>query len=66
MSPLLEIEAAAALLPPVERQQLIVFLARSLREDGARMPVPQRYTKEEIQGWLTEDEAELRQFSAGE
>ncbi len=66
MSKLAEIEQAADSLPPQEKQELMLFLAARLRAEGARMPEPRKYTHEQIQTWLDEDEAELRQFKRGE
>jgi predicted component of type VI protein secretion system len=62
MSKLAEIEQAADSLPPEEKQELMLFLAARLRAEGARMPEPRKYTREQIQTWLAEDEAELRHF----
>jgi hypothetical protein len=62
MSTLLEIEEAADSLPPEQKQELILFLATRLRSDGARMPEPRRFSKEEMAGWIAEDEADLRRL----
>lgn len=62
MSNLVEIESAAAELPPGEKQQLMLFLAMRLRADGARPPEPRQFPREQIDRWVAEDEAELRRF----
>jgi hypothetical protein len=62
MSKLAEIEQAADSLPPEQKQELMLFLAARLRAGGARMPEPRKYSREQIQTWLAEDEAELRRF----
>jgi hypothetical protein len=62
MSTLLEIEEAAALLTPQEKQELMLFLAIRLRGDGARMPEPLKFSKEEMDGWIAEDEADMQRL----
>ena len=62
MSKLAEIEQAADSLPPEQKQELMLFLAARLRAGGARMPEPRQYSREQIETWLSEDEAQLRQF----
>ncbi len=62
MSTLVEIEQAADALPPEQKQELMLFLAARLRADGARWPEPRKFTREQIEQWIVEDEAELRRF----
>ena len=62
MSTLAEIEQAAATLPPQRKQELILFLTARLRADGALMPVPRKFTKEEIAGWIAEDDEDMERF----
>jgi hypothetical protein len=62
MSKLDEIENAAAELPPEQKQQLMLFLAMRLRSDGARPPEPRQFSREQIDRWVAEDEAEMRAF----
>ena len=62
MSTLAEIELAAAGLPPKDKEQLMLFLGAQLRADGARLPEPRRFSREQIQTWIAEDEADLRRF----
>ena len=65
VSTLAEIEQAAATLAPEEKQELILFLAARLRADGAQMPAPRIFTKEEMAGWIAEDEADMERFRRG-
>jgi hypothetical protein len=44
MNTLREIKEAAALLTPEEKQELMLFLAARLREDGARGPEPRKFS----------------------
>lgn len=62
MSTLAEIEQAAAALPPKDKERLMLFLGAQLRAEGARLPEPRRFSREQIQTWIAEDEADLRRF----
>ena len=62
MSTLIEIEAAADSLPVEQKEQLLLFLATRLRAAGAALPGPRQLSREEIAGWIAEDEADMRQF----
>lgn len=66
MSSLAEIEAAADALPPEEKQQLLLFLAARLRAQGAGMPEPRKFSREQMASWIAEDEADMRRFQEGE
>jgi hypothetical protein len=66
MSSLLEIEAAADALPAQQKQELLIFLATRLRADGARLPNPRRFSREQMAAWIAEDEADMRRFRQGE
>lgn len=60
MSTLAEIEKAAEALSQEEKERLILFLAARLRSEGVRTPPPRTLTREQIDEWIAEDEAELR------
>ena len=62
MSTLAEIEQAADALPPEQKQELMLFLAARLRAEGARLPEPRKFSRQQIETWIAEDEAELRRF----
>lgn len=64
MVTLAEIESAAAGLSPAEKQELMLFLASRLRAEGAQLPEPRTFTPDEIAGWITEDEADMRRLRA--
>lgn len=66
MSTLAEIEAAVRQLPPDEQRELLLFLARCLRQAGAELPEPRLFSEEELQAWMDEDEEELRRLRAGQ
>jgi hypothetical protein len=65
MSTLAEIERAADALPPQEKQELLLFIAARLRADGATLPPPRKFTKEQLAAWIAEDEADLERFRRG-
>ena len=62
MSTLLEIEAAARKLPPNEKQQLLIFVAQSLRASGQSMPDPRHFSAAEIETWMDEDAEDLNKL----
>jgi hypothetical protein len=62
MGTLTEIEVAAAALTPVEKQELMLFLAARLRTEGAKLPDPRQFSREEITSWINEDEADMQRF----
>ena len=61
MSTLTEIEEAVDLLPADKREELLRFLAMSLRKERATA-LPRKYTDEELAAMLAEDEADGEQF----
>jgi len=62
MSTLAEIEAATEGLTPEQREELFLFLAARLRADSESMPTPREFTSEQIEGWITDDEAGMQRF----
>jgi hypothetical protein len=60
-----EIENAASELPASKRTELLLFLAESLRKEHAPLPKPREFSKEQLQTWMDEDEAAMRQFRTG-
>lgn len=62
MSTLAEIERAAEALPPDQKQELMLFLGARLRAEGARLPEPRQFSREQIQSWMAEDEADQRRL----
>jgi hypothetical protein len=60
MSTLAEIEKAADALSLEEKERLILFLAARLRTEGVRMPPPRTLSRQQVDEWIAEDEAELR------
>ena len=65
MSTLSEIEAAADALSPEQKQELLLFLAARLRAEGAAIPEPRMFAREEIAEWIAQDESDLKRFKAG-
>lgn len=65
MSTLTEIESAVAALPAAEKAELLLFVAEQLRAENASLPEPRLFTAEQLQAWMDEDEADMREFRAG-
>ena len=65
MSRLQELESAAAELPAEDRQQLLLFIAMSLRRERTGLTEPKRFPAAEIARWLAEDQAEMHLFQTG-
>ena len=65
MSTLAEIETAADALPAEQKQELLLFLAIRLRE-GRALPQPRDFTREQMDAWIAEDEADMESFRRGE
>ena len=62
MSGLAEIEAAADALPPEQKQELLFYLLTRLRAQGARLPEPRKFSRQQIDQWIGEDEADMRRL----
>ena len=62
MSTLTEVENAARALPIEEREELLLFLAASLRQEGTLLPLPREFPAGQIQGWIAEDERGMQEF----
>jgi len=65
VSKLDEIEAAAEGLALEEKQELMLFLATRMRAQGVQMPEPRKFSREQMAGWIAEDEADMRRFQQG-
>lgn len=63
MSTLLEIEKAAEMLPRHQQCELFGFLLKKLRMDGPPLMVPRVFSAEEMNAWMDEDEADLRELT---
>lgn len=64
MRTLAEIEAEAALLAPEEKEELLRFLAMSLRKERPR-PRPRIYSQQELTAMLAEDELDGQHLRRG-
>ena len=63
MSTLTEIEAAVDALQPAEKQELLLFLAARLREQGGQLPAPRKFSREQLNAWIAEDEADMQRVA---
>ena len=66
MSTLAEIEAAADALSPEQKQELLLFLAARLRAKGGRPPEPRHFSREQMESWIAQDEADMQRFREGQ
>ncbi len=64
MNTLAEIEAAADSLPPESKEELFLFLAARLRSVGEPLS-PREFSREQIEGWIADDEEGMRRFREG-
>jgi len=65
MSSLAEIERAADVLQTEEKKELVMFLLTRLRGEGGALPPVRDIPKEQIEKWVSEDEAGYQRFLAG-
>jgi hypothetical protein len=65
MKTLAEIESAVEELPATQRAELLLFVARSLREEQAPLPEPRLFSAEQLGAWMDEDEEAMRRFRVG-
>lgn len=63
MNTLADIETAADALTGAEKQELLLFLAASLRRDRAKTPEPRRFSADILRAWIAEDEADFERLS---
>jgi len=67
MSTLAEIEAAAEKLPAPEKEELFLFLAARLRTTNpAELPPPRKFTREQMDAWIKDDEEGMKRFREGQ
>lgn len=62
MSTLSEIEAADDALPVADKQELLLFLAARLTEQGGHLPSPRKSPADQLRAWIAEDEADMQRF----
>jgi hypothetical protein len=62
MTNLTEIEVAAESLSPADKQELLLFLAASLRSARRQAPEPRLFVREQLAAWIEEDEADMQRF----
>jgi hypothetical protein len=62
MSTLAEIETAVDALPADQKQELLLFLAARLRAQSNGLPTPRKFSPEQLNVWIAEDEAAMQRF----
>jgi hypothetical protein len=65
MKTLVEIERAVDELPAAAKTELLLFLARSLREQQVPLPEPRLFTDDQLRAWMDDDEQAMHSFRAG-
>jgi hypothetical protein len=65
MMTLVEIEQAVEELPSGQKTELLLFVARSLRDAQVPLPEPRRFSDEQLRAWLDEDEQAMQRFQKG-
>ena len=65
MKTLAEIERAVEELPSAEKTELLLFLARCLREEQTSLPEPRDFTDAQLRAWMDDDEEAMRRFRSG-
>jgi hypothetical protein len=66
MNKLSEIEAVVDALPVADKQELLLFLAARLRGQAGDLPLPRRFSGEQLRAWIAEDEADMQRFRNNE
>lgn len=59
MNRLTDIESRVEALTAAEKQELLLFLAAQLRLHAGPLPAPRRFSADQIQAWIAEDEADM-------
>jgi hypothetical protein len=62
MNTLADIASASEVLSAQEKQQLMLFLADRLREEGTSLPALAGNSSGILTDWMAEDEAAMRRF----
>jgi hypothetical protein len=62
MRTLAEIKVEVEKLPAEEKQELLIFLTARLRTERTALRQPRKFSKEEMEAWITEDDADMRRI----
>ena len=62
MRTLAELEKAVESLSPEDKQRLMVLLAARLRAENPQSPPPRKFSREEIEAWVKEDEEDTSEW----
>lgn len=62
MSHLSEIEAVIDSLSLAQKRELLLLLAARLQRERRSVPGPRSFTREQLGGWIAEDETDLERM----
>jgi hypothetical protein len=62
MNSLAEIETAIDALPVDQKKELLLFLAARLRAHSDGLPTPRKFSQEQLNAWIAEDQAAMQCF----
>ena len=62
MTTLADVEKAADALPAEQKWELLGFLKSRLVGENEPIPEPRRFSREQIQAWIDEDEEDMRRL----
>ncbi len=65
MSTLAEVEAVVDALPAADKQELLLFLAARLRAQAGHLPAPRKFSRDQINAWIADDEADMGRLRDG-
>ncbi len=65
MSTLAEIESATESLLPEQKEELFLYLVERLRAERGQLPMPRNFSRQEMDSWVAEDEADMQRFQMG-
>jgi hypothetical protein len=61
---LAELERAAEQLPASQQTELLYFLVQRLDKDNLPLPEPREFSRDQLECWMDEDEADMKRFNS--
>jgi hypothetical protein len=66
MNKLTDIMTAIDALSTKQKRELFLFLATRLHTDASPLPAPRKFSLEQMQAWIADDEEGMRRLLAGD